>query len=427
MSRLSIAGTQDRFIKDSHPFFYFADTVWHAFSTIPLNEWQEYLAYRRQQGFNVLQIIALPVLTDVSDTLLGIYPFQIEEDGRWDFFRVNEEYFQRAVTLVEMATRAGFTCALAPLWQGYVVGTTVSKRFPQYIMPFERIQSYIEYIVTLFDKYHPIYIAGGDTQFGTQETIDSYLEELRALKSAAPEALTTLHPGAELDFPDQIVASPYLDFYMYQSGHIIEEQDKPYRLGTIYDQKQPKKPIVNGEPCYEGHSFGFKYGRFGAFEVRRAFWNSVLSGAKAGFTYGAHGIWSWHRQGAAFNNEAWSLMPLDWRAALRLPGAEDVSFSTWLFEQHNLFDLEPWQKGLVTPQQDIRLAASPSRDCIVLYMPYTLAVTVNCDLCSYQSVMINLSTRNIRHPAIVSGPDGSSTVQMVNENTDFLLIARRNV
>ena len=45
------------------------------------------------------------------------------------------------------------------------------------------------------------------------------------------------------------------------------------------------------------------YGRFHQFEIRRAAWQSILTGAFAGITYGAAGIYSWHTYGKDFKTK----------------------------------------------------------------------------------------------------------------------------
>ena len=75
----------------------------------------------------------------------------------------------------------------------------------------------------------------------------------------------------------------FLIFYMYQSGHRREEQNLPYVLAQNFCNKSVKRPVVNGEPCYEGHPYGFtKNGRFSAFDVRKAIWQSLLSELRQG-------------------------------------------------------------------------------------------------------------------------------------------------
>ncbi len=88
-----------------------------------------------------------------------------------------------------------------------------------------------------------------------------------------------------------------IDFYMYQSGHHVERQDRPYTLAEKFMAYPVKRPIVNSEPPYEGHGRVGSQTRFNAFDVRKATWQSLLSGAKMGVTYGAHGVWSCHRRG----------------------------------------------------------------------------------------------------------------------------------
>ncbi|MFR3924238.1 MAG: DUF4038 domain-containing protein [Collinsella sp.] len=52
--------------------------------------------------------------------------------------------------------------------------------------------------------------------------------------------------------------------------------------------------MVNSEPCYEqmGASRNV-YWRFTAQDCRASVWSSILAGASAGVTYGAHGVWNW--------------------------------------------------------------------------------------------------------------------------------------
>jgi hypothetical protein len=58
-----------------------------------------------------------------------------------------------------------------------------------------------------------------------------------------------------------------------------------------------EKPLLNGEPNYEGFlTFGGNR-RITRFEVRRVSWQSVTAGAAAGITYGAHGVWPWFTPG----------------------------------------------------------------------------------------------------------------------------------
>ncbi len=424
MPRLTIAPGIRSFRKNNQPFFYLADTAWSALSEAREEEWLEYLRYRKQQGFTAFQVSLLPILHDNSVSEHSLFPFHRHPDGGIDFFHLDEAYFQRVATMLEQALQYGLTCGLTLLWCNYVPDTWISQQAPENVLPVEAVKAYVEYAVTLLDRFSPLYIISGDTDFRSQATIQTYLEALKIVKRLAPESLACLHLSPYTDLPQEIALSQDLDFYMYQSGHRLEEQQFCYTLAENFYQKEPQRPVINGEPCYEGHGYGNQYGRFSALSVRKAFWQSLLSGACAGFTYGAHGVWSWHRQGAPFTNESWSKMPFDWRTALRLPGAWDVAFGKWLVERYSAFDLIPSNELLVETFEGVRMAVTPEQQTLFIYLPDNVSVTVKQDLSMYGFSGIDLTTRNTFSP-IVTGANQFSTIEMSEMNGDCLLIGAR--
>lgn len=126
MIKLGIAENKRYFVNEGVPFFYLADTVWSAFTNISLEEWADYLDYRSRQGFNVLQINLLRQW-DASGSDLDYEPFVRIEDGSYDFYSLNPDYFDRAETMVEMAVSKGFVPALVLLWCNYVPDTWAAK------------------------------------------------------------------------------------------------------------------------------------------------------------------------------------------------------------------------------------------------------------------------------------------------------------
>ena len=60
MEPVVVSKTQDYFLRNGKPFFYLADTVWSSLTNTSFEEWEEYLTYRKIQGFNALQIDILP-------------------------------------------------------------------------------------------------------------------------------------------------------------------------------------------------------------------------------------------------------------------------------------------------------------------------------------------------------------------------------
>lgn len=420
MASITVTKSKDYFLKEGRPFFYLADTVWSAFTNISLSQWEQYLDFRQAQGFSALQITILPQW-DRSQGYEHLQPFK-GRGGRWDYTALNDEYFQKAREMVRMARDRALLPALVFLWCDCVPGTWASARIPGHEIPFEVIDSYAEYVVRNFTEFEPVYLISGDTDFKSPETEKTYLAALQAVKRHAPNALTTFHLSPDADLPEEIVRAEELDFYMYQSGHHIESQDRAYKLADKFDALPVKRPIVNGEPPYEGHGFGHRYGRFGAFHVRSAIWQSLLSGANAGVTYGAHGIWSWHDRDKVFPNAEFSSTPYPWHVALRFPGAWDAGFARSLFETYGLFGLEA-QGSPNGASGEVRMAATPGRDKIAVYLPYATEITLEVDLSGYELLMIDLVERRVgRARYRIEGKGTRILLQDFNADTLFFAI-----
>ena len=69
----------DRVLKRGNiPFFWLGDTCWSAFTNMTDAEWQDYIIKRAAQGFNVVQVNALPQWDRCGSTL-GLYPFPTQD------------------------------------------------------------------------------------------------------------------------------------------------------------------------------------------------------------------------------------------------------------------------------------------------------------------------------------------------------------
>jgi hypothetical protein len=422
VSPVQLNETNDGLTRDGKPFFYFADTVWSVFSNAAVEEWKEYLEYRRLQNFNAVQISILPVLHDASGTYTGLSPFHPDEQGQWDFHRIHDAFFDQAEQMVDMACQMGFVPVLVILWNNYVPGTWANSQVPEYSMPKDAVRPYTEYVARRFAPYHPIYFVSGDTKFENEEIVDYFMISLTALKALSPHALAAMHViGQFHELPQRIIESEHLDLYIYQAGHVLESQQDNYLLAEQFLNKPIKRPIINSEPPYEGHGHGNRYGRFEAFDIRKAFWQSVLSGAKAGFAYGAHGVWGWHKEGADFTSESWSKMPFDWRYALRMPGAWDASYSQWLYTSHRLAKLNPANELLLSEYEDIRMAADPDHALIAIYVPYSQDVKLKVHWGEYHFIMIDLTSRNVLQPTVLAVEE-HTLLRKCPFNTDVLII-----
>ncbi|PWC18092.1 DUF4038 domain-containing protein [Brenneria corticis] len=389
---LSIHKNGKAFLRHDKPFFYLADTVWSAFTNISEEEWEYYLDYRKRQGFTVLQINILPQW-DRSKGREHLHPY-IQNDNGYDFTMCNAAYFQHAEHMVKLATEKGFVVALVLLWCSYVPHTWADKLRRTVVMPKDCVESYVETVDRYFSKYHPIYMVSGDTDFESDDIIDYYEIALNKIKALAPESLATLHIRGRLDIiPSRLEENPNLDFWCYQSGHNAQFQSTAYTLAQCFSAKIPPKPVINSEPCYEMISYSRRqYGRFTRFDARRAAWQSILSGAGAGVSYGAHGIWNWHEKGLSYGvalGEGF-LSPYLWREAIHFPGAWDYSFIKDFISQHGLFGLSPFV-GLIDAPAEIR--AARQKNTLLIYMPFNIELSLRPEMEVERISVIELESR----------------------------------
>lgn len=325
--------------------------------------------------------------------------------------------------MLAAARQRDFVPALVVLWGNYVPDTWMSTKFsPGNVMPFDAVKPYAEYAARKFASYDPIFIISGDSDFPTEATNRTYMAALEAVKSVCPDALTTMHMGPNASLPDEFVRSGLLDFYLYQSGHEIGAQSNNYLLAEKFLAKPVKRPIVNGEPCYETTVYGKGDGRYNEYHVRKVLWQSVLSGAKAGVAYGANGTMIWYREGKEFWNEGYAGRPMPWRATLGLKGAWDASFVKWIMETYDLFDMEP--ADLVEGTREVRMSITKDGGKVAIYIPYNMPVRIKADLSSYDFTLINLADRLIARP-IVTFDEGVTTIKMHGFNADTIVIGMK--
>lgn len=411
--------------KEGKKFFYLADTVWSAFTNAALEEWENYLDYRKMQGFNVLQINLLQQW-DASEVNINIKPFEYYNDGSFNFHKRNDAYFERAEKMVEMAVNKGFVPALVLLWCDYVPDTWGSKINDKNVMPLELVKEYVKFIDRLFSKYAPVYLVSGDTDFPTEKAIEHYKVALNTIKECSPDCITSLHVrGSFTELPPELLYSGNLDIYMFQSGHNIEAQHMSYRLAEEFDNKPIQRPCLNSEPCYEQMGYaGNIFGRFNRFEVRKAAWQSLLSGANAGVTYGAHGIWSWHKKGKGFGLVGESFEhPFDWRDALKFEGAWDYSFMKKIFELYNLEDVQPLDIVL-NNTEEIRAAKVGNLTKFIIYVPVNAVIELNQRLEGYKITIIDLEQRHFGS-AEASLETNKTIIDMHRFESDVLIIGEK--
>lgn len=423
MSRLEVDQNQSNFVLDGKPFFYLGDTVWSAFTNITTEEWEYYLKKRKEQGFTVLQINTMPQW-DRCASNQKLYPFATKDGYTFDFTRWDERYwyYENARKMCRMAVEKGFQLALVVLWLNHVPGTWGSRMIDDNVMPKEMIRPYAEKIVEEFDEFHPVYVISGDTDFDTPQAVEYYNIALETVCEKSPLSLKTMHIKRGYDLiPEEFLDR--IDFYMFQSGHNKEGQDMAYKLPESFREKYPEKPMINAEPCYEQMGYSRKaYGRFQQEDVRKAAWSSILSGACAGVTYGAHGVWNWQKINKPQNpvlGEGFDA-PFPWQEALQFPGAWDYGLIRRILTDLRVRKLVPANELLENDTEEIRMAVSGDGRYFI-YLPYSTRLSIRKELPDCTARAVDLE--NGRNADVESSVENGRTVLGMHPfQKDVLLI-----
>ena len=332
----SVAGSEDgiRIADNPHyfsttsgdPFFWLGDTGWLLFVKTDREEAEKYLETRKQQGFNVIQVMVLHSLG--GKNVYGDAPLIEKDAARPDTTAGNlftdslqYDFWDHVDYIVDKAAEKGIYMALVPVWGSNVKSGGVSVDQANAYAPF------------LADRYknrsNIIWLNGGDIK-GTDST-DVWDAIGNTLRRQDPHHLIGFHPFGRTQSSTWLHDAPWLDFNMFQSGHRTYAQDTArgafgednWRYVAVDYQKTPVKPTLDGEPSYEGIPHGLHDStqpRWKDADLRRyAYW-SVFAGS-AGFTYGANAIMQFHRAtepGGAYGVQQ------SWQEFLDAPGATQM-------------------------------------------------------------------------------------------------------
>jgi len=401
---LRINANKRGFIHDDEtPFFWLADTVWSIASKATHEEWKEYIDFRSKQGFNVVQINSLPQ-HDASKSEHRI-PFGINDDNM-DLSRINVEYFQYLDRIVADTVNNGIFPALVLFFFNYIPGTLPFWDVRRW-GPFSKATAvaYTRYLGARYSAFGALWIVSGDTDLSCREAVEIYNAAGDALKNDLPyESLITAHICGLLGPQEKFNMQNWLDFIMFQSSHFVYSRERALYYAWKARCFSKTRPVLNGEPPYENMGFmdigtGKKVKRELTREVG---WSSILAGANAGVTYGAHGVWSWHRAGEVFADE-WGEPLTDWKTALQFEGSNDYVHLKHFFETLQWWELKPAREIVVTKRNgesyngfdrdDINAAVTEGNNMVVVYISSSSAVPFEIILDgAYEATWFNPAT-----------------------------------
>ena len=189
-------------------------------------------------------------------------------------------------------------------------------------------------------KQTVIWLLGGDREFLTERHRETTRRMARGIQAGdGGRNLISVHPASHESSSLHFHDDDWLAFSMWQSGHhYFDEITNKFVEWDYY--RQPAKPVLDGEPCYEDHP-AWKMAMnpkpyFTDYEVRKSIYRAVFAGA-CGAAYGGNGVFQNHREGMVAGFD----VRREWRVALDLPGASQMQWLRRLIESKPFFSRVP--------------------------------------------------------------------------------------
>jgi hypothetical protein len=348
MQRITVSANR-RFLitEDGAPFFWLGETAWGMFQRLDEAETRHYLETRRDQGFNVIQAVALAEADGLRvPNASGDLPL-IDLDPA----RPNEAYFRHMDWAIRYAESLGLYIGLLPTWGDKV---TQMWGLGPVIFDVDTAYSFGRYLAERYrEQTNIIWILGGDRP-AVHEDRD-YAPVWRAMAAGiravlGHRALIAFHPCGGRSSSMWLHHEPWLDVNMWQSGHMVQDAPNWTMIADDY-ALHPPKPTMDSEPNYEDHPINAftrqwipEYGYYRDLDVRKQAYRAVFAGA-CGHTYGHHAVWQFY----APPRLAVNYPDRTWQEALRRPGAEQLRHLRTLIESRPFLARIPDQSLLVDP------------------------------------------------------------------------------
>lgn len=359
------------------PFFWLGDTAWELFLRLNREEADQYLKRRADQGFTVVQAVALAEFDGLNETNpYGEVPLLDNDPGK-----PNEAYFRHVDYVIDKAAQYGIVIAFLPTWGDKVFKNTWGKG-PEIFNP-DNARVYGRFLGDRYkNRENIVWILGGDrnprdgsTDVAIWRAMAAGIEEG---VGGADKALMSYHPqpnGLNGGASQWFQSDDWFDFTMHQNGHC--------RAVPVYDyiavsyNRTPTKPTMDAEPIYEDHPVCFNakdLGTSNAYDVRLYAYLDLFAGAH-GHTYGCHDIWQMYSASRPAVNGPHTY----WQEALELPGASQMKHVRRLMTARPLLDRIPDQSLVVenTLPPAERIQATRGVDYAFVYSAVGKSFTVN--------------------------------------------------
>jgi len=345
--------------ENNKPFFWLGDTGWLLFAKLNRAEAEKYLETRKQQGYNVIQVMVIHDIKEVNaygDSALvskNIAKPKVTE-GNNPANATEYDYWDHVDYIVDLAAKKGIYMALVPVW-----GSVVKSK--NHDVPAEKAKIYADFLAKRYkNSSNVIWMNGGDIAGSDSTKVWNTIGA--TLREQNPDKLITYHPRGRTQSSTWFHNEQWLDFNTFQSGHRTYAQDtskKDLKYGednwkytNVDYNKTPIKPTLDAEPSYEKIPWGLhnvKLPRWTAADVRRYGYWSVFAGA-CGYTYGNNDVMQMHKptdKNAAYGSKQY------WYQSINDPGAKQMIYIKNLMLSRPYFERVPDQ-SLIAGKQGTR-------------------------------------------------------------------------
>ncbi|MCU0448404.1 MAG: glycoside hydrolase family 140 protein [Bernardetiaceae bacterium] len=372
--------------ENGKPFFWLGDTAWELFHRLNRQETARYLRNRADKGFTVIQAVALAEVDGLNDpNAYGETPLTNNDPTQ-----PREAYFQHVDWVIDRAAEFGLYIGFLPTW-GDKLHKDSWGQGPE-VFNASNARVYGRWLGNRYkDRKNLIWILGGDRNPRHAADVEVWRSMAAGIidgVGGADKALLTFHPqpnsledgGSSKWFHND----SWLDFNMFQTGH-CRENNVWDRLQVAYN-RQPTKPVLDGETIYEDHPVCFNardLGTSSAFDVRKHAYLAVFAGG-FGETYGCHPVWQMFAPGRAPINGP----HFPWYEAIDLPGAGQMQYLRRLMEARPLLERVPDQT-LIDNARDAhdRIQATRGNDYAFVYSTQGQPFTVKMGKISGQQLV----------------------------------------
>ena len=354
---------------DATPFFWLADTAWNGALLSTPKDWDFYLQTRAAQKFSAVQWVTTQWRASPNGDLNGESAFAGKEK-----ISVSPEFFRRLDAKADAVNKAGLLNVPVLLW---AIGGASADKNPGAFLPEDQAILLARYMVARWQANAAVWMLGGDGHYFGSEG-EKWRRIGRAVFGDIAHAPVVMHPQGRHWVLHEFKDEKWIGIIGYQSGHGDSDESLSWLTGGPLTQdweKEPRHPLINLEPPYEGHLAYQSRQPLSADLVRRTLYWSLLNAPTAGVSYGGHGVWGWDDGTKPPTDHPGTGTPLPWQKALLLPGAQQMTNLAAFFNMIQFHQLRPLpgavvnNPGIQAPGKYIAAARSVKGDLTVVYVP----------------------------------------------------------